>query len=66
MPDPSGRNVHECVGCPHLASQHLLKAGAPIDGPYICRHCGHAMMRDDATRLITYADAVRLHGQEFL
>ena len=61
---PGNATVHECVGCPHLASSHRLVKGAPIEGPYRCLHCGHEMQRDDRTRLITVAEMWRLHGDE--
>src|SRR5262249_48054339 len=70
--EPRGRagtngraTIHECVNCPHLATRHRLAPDAPsIEGPYVCLECGCAMMRSDETRRITWAQALRLHGQE--
>lgn len=59
-------SIHECLKCPHLSTSHRLVKGAPIEGPYRCQHCSCEVQQSDPTRLITPAEAERLHAQEMV
>jgi hypothetical protein len=48
----TGVYAYVCIECEHLATDHRLKAGAGVDGPFRC-FCGCDMTITSPTRSLT-------------